>query len=1279
MSGSTSEREADYASTAYTPASKDELRSYLPDDASPQQQQQHRQASPASRTLTWDDDDSAAALEANAAQMSSADFAMLAEQAHAEHAARAARAGGKRRKQSPPKFVAGTLFLKTSSSAKLRSIGDDGSGSGQKRLPQLQARNSRHVFAGTPLDFSPSSEGGKRNQQVDPAALAVLHAPLSAPAEYAQMSVSMPHLHAASAHKKSQSVVTSTTLLSRHDPSQFIEDPIRLREELFAARKSLSVAEKTLVHARTEIAKLQAHKKKQEKELAEVLSRKIGEGADTASGGLQLIKSERNLISGMLTKMRELEERVAVAEADRAQALRENQEQHHRLMHASKSALFFEEEAKRLMDLLAKAKAHRDLSKFLVSHHASSDEAKDEDGSQASKAVESALIDFHQSENRRLVAANKALTERLAKSAKKEAAWRNAEQEYVRNLSEGRILVQDTYKENERLRREIAESQNAVRGASAEVEALNARVLQYQRDESVYATQRSKLMRENAALTNALNIKKEQYLTLATNYRKIGGQHGIIAEDEAESSAAAGASPKSRSPARGGSIGGSGAGSSSVKASRPATAESRVVASFVDMHSHATPQKSTATASKAAPASRVAATPEPKQAAAVAEPKSGEDEDEYVDDTVAEAVPALKSSKKAAAAKPMTKEKTPSKSAAAAAEKESKPKAVEKQKAVAPAAAAAPKADRQASVKPAAAASGAASPDKPASAAASKPGSAKDSAATTKEPVTSSVDEKEEASPPAESKPVLTVDPSTPATPAAATPRPDEASLTVEVSAAPERPKTAVQTKPLEVIPAREPAPSNAVGCDTCMSAAVRQCVDCESPFCLDCFEDLHKGKMKGHTSHAIGAAAAEEKEVETTKDASSKPASAAAKKSDPEDSYEDDYADDDAAAAAPKAESAAASAKGGETAKDILASKRLASAGSRSNFAKDVAVPRTPAVPLCDACSFSLVEVVCKDCKPVMQCCAGCDEEVHTLPARKSHARKPFVAAAAQAESKKPAEPSAKADAIAASSSPAVVAAAAPASIVGTGAMCEVCDSIVATVFCGTCRAGWQTMCEGCDVDMHASKANAAHVRTPIVTAAADAAAPVASTDAAAAAASPAPADAAPSAAPAAAAAPSSVSDHFAEKQKERASRPSVFSATTARPSSAAAKSTPLCSNCFAVTASLRCTTGCGALCNECSTEMHIPATKRDHAIEPLAATPAPRARPPSARNTRPPSASATAKPTVVREEEEGEGVAVATIPAAAAPASAIPAAAPAVNAQLGGEGESSSEEEDD
>ena len=1232
MSGSASDREADYASTAYTPASasKDELRSYLHDDVQEQQQQP-----PAARTLTWDDNDSGA-LDSHATQLGSADFALLAEQAHADHAARAARAGVRRRKaSSPPKFVAGTLFLKTSSSAKLRPIGDDGSGSSQKRLPQLAARNSRHVFAGTPLDFAPSSEGGKRNQQVDPAALAVLHAPLSAPAEYAQMSMSMPSLHGGSAaHKKSQSVVTSTTLLSRHDPSQFIEDPIRLREELFAARKSLSVAEKTLVHARTEIAKLQALRKKQERELTEVLSRKIGEGADTASGGLQLIKSERNLISGMLTKMRELEERVATAEADRANALRENQEQHHRLMHASKSAVFFEEEAKRLMDLLAKAKAHRDLGKFLASQHASSDESKGDDESQASKAVEATLIDFHQSENRRLVAANKALTERLAKAAKKEAAWRNAEQEYVRNLSEGRILVQDTYRENEKLRRELAESQNAVRGASAEVEALNARVLQYQRDESVFATQRSKLMRENAALTNALNIKKEQYLTLATNYRKIGGQHGIVADDDGDAGATGG-SPKSRSPARGGgsSSSGGGAGSSSVKASRPATAESRVVASFIDMHAHNThtPQKSASNG--AASASRVAATPEPKYAQA-----KGGAEDEYADDTVAEAqaTPAAKPSHKAAAAakpspkpaaeKPLAKEKTPAKPAAAAAEKESKPKPAEKQKSVAPAAAAAPKAEEQVSVKPAAAAT--AAPEKPA-AAASKPASAKDSAAP-KDSTPVSAAEKTEATP---SKAALTIDPSTPATPATATPGPNEMPITVEVSAAPERPKTAVQTKPLDVIPAREPAPSNAVSCDTCMSAAVRQCVDCESPFCLDCFEDLHKGKMKGHTAHKIGAAAE-------------------AKKPDPEDSYEDDYADDDDAAPKPAASSAKV-----ETAKDVLASKRLASAGSRSHFAKDVAVPKPSGAPLCEACSFSLVEFVCPECKPTLRCCTECDEEVHTLPARKSHVRKPFAAdAAAQKETKKP-ETDPKKDVVPAASSS--TAASAPAS--SGGEMCEVCDSIVATVFCGTCRAGWQTMCAGCDGDMHATKANAAHLRTPIVAAPATraAAAPAVS----------------------AASAPSSVSDHFAEKQKERASHPSVFSATTARPSSAAANSTPLCSNCFAVTANLRCNTECGPLCNECSTEMHIPANKRNHAIEPIAApaaaTAAPRARPPSARTTRPPSASATAKPTVVREEEEGEGVVAARIPGAAAPASAT--AAPATKlAQLGGDGESSSEEDD-
>jgi hypothetical protein len=1188
----------------------------------------------------------------NAAQLTAADFAIYAAKTQQQHEARriAAAAGtpispiitsptrGRKQTVAPianssssqaalpvkPAFSGSTFFGSGVKHNQWPQSSTDSVTAQQqkkvKKLPKLEPTNSRHIFAGGTLDFSAATEekndgtfvapGSKKVLQLNREMLSTMTTPLN-PVIY-EPRLSGPALASSSSAPKLNSQgksvkrggavvsATSTATLSRPDPNVRLEDIISLKDQLHAEKRKVSAQERLMVQLRTEMQKLRADGKRKDKELIHVLSRKIGEGADTPAGGLQLIKSERLLIASMVEKLADIENKLESAEEAKSTAEKTASETAHKLSQAQQSATFYEAEAKRLVDLLARAKAHRDLGKYLSSVNGELGKAmspsqggagavppKDGESPSTSGAplspsssspslslssdpsVHQTLIEFHQSETRSLLAQNKGLKEELAKMKKQEAKWQHHESELVRHLKESRSLIQITFVENENLRKELARAQSALKQQSHELRHTEVKMREYAKNEQIWEHQRMKMHRETTAVTHTLHKQKEKYLSLAIAYRAIGGKFGAASglsampSEEAELPSETQSRSHSTSPVRasptetaasassGKSTKSDAARESHPAASKAASRESKSSAEAAPASKTATkdgqppstkpPMESTVKEPPSDAAASNSAKPSPDASAKASLLSSAKASPREKEST--KSSHSAKSSKPASAGEPKADSKPAKKaSVVPAAEIEDeedddgygsdqivdepehgkpmesgdedhvvpepehgkplgaddddfvkdepehgKPASVPESdyeddlEAVPDESVAATKSTTTAASKPSsagkaqpAAAPAAAKEDKPskdlaASAAESKVGGEKPKSAAAKKPAEKTAEKSKEAE-------------------VAALP-PSGSNLTVAVSTVPSRPVTP-QKPAAAVIPPRAPV-TTGVGCETCTGGAIMQCVDCESPFCQTCFEDLHKtAKLAKHKHVPLDA---QGKPIVEAEDAKPTTVEKAVEK-----------------AAEPKAAERVKSATKSEPAKDAPAAEPpvdqkpkitrtqsvvdvLASRPKKQHTAFDEiqedksVVPKNADAPLCSSCASELASMKCEECKPTIVTCRECDEEVHHPKALRAHHRKPLKISPEAADE----EIASYAEIAAEKWRQSQQLQAEPGTVFvlktadpdqSPSLLCQVCNELTTVFTCPSCREGRQRLCADCDATRHAAPKYSHHSRTPIV-----------------------------------------------------------------------------------------------------------------------------------------------------------------------------------------------------
>ena len=984
----------------------------------------------------------------NSASMGSQDFAALAAKTQQQHAAR-------RRGLPPskPAFSGSTFFgsrvkhpdwPQSATDTVTKQL------SGKKKLPQLlEPKNSRHIFGGPTLDFSPSNDDLGRpvssssvrgSVSPDRGMLVAMTTPLANPVLHnpnLRHSPSAPTLSSSppsasptrkKQHPKPSLSVHSTSFMARPDPSIVIEDTIALKDQLWAVKRQNAANEKTIMQLKTEIAKLRSDGKKKDRDLSQVLTRKIAsENPDSpVKPTLQLIKSERTLISGMVEKIAMMENQLAAAEATNKALEKTNQDAQAKIITLQQSSHTFETEAKRLMDLLAKAKAHRDLSKFLQSSHNADVDSKD-----AHVEVEKTLIEFHQTENRNLVEQNKQLLAQVQRARRQETKWLQQESTYMKNLSDSRQLIQMTYLENESLRKELHQAHMALKSASGEIQVKDGRLAQQEQEIGTLTSQRNKLLKELTATTTQLNLKKEDYLKLATAYRLIGGKYGG-ANGLAVVSPQDGSDPPvddsivpiidrslspstSRTPVRS-------PASSSTHQRKKSTSPNRSVAPS-STHSPAsksiqssmkTPSRpSTSTGSRN---STTAPTPTPTQAKSQP-PTSPQPQTQSMrtnnDNTAASSLSPAQSKPNSAsthtAAPTVTPTPTnPSSRPESSQQQQQQPSSQSKlassaqvEKKEEPASPSVVEADSQKPAfvnKPVIDTAAAASDDEYAD-----DDDYADDTIADDEPVSSSPTNALESSP-------LT-SPSSPSSTKSAS-----APIKVEIDTVATRPPTATVPKPLELSPRYPPpADSQLTTCDTCTSVAVWECEECESPFCDECFNDMHMTtKMKTHAKRKIGAAdeKAPEKSAPQPVPSSTPPSAGAAASS---------------AASQPSS---------------------ISAAFSRRRLTSDRSVFRTPSGPiaddssrpLCPACLSAVATVICRDCQPTARTCSTCDQEIHEVTKTMRAHKREDINGSKSVESK---ESTSK-----------------ESGDSSTPMLCEICENSNVAYRCMSCQEGEQNLC---------------------------------------------------------------------------------------------------------------------------------------------------------------------------------------------------------------------------
>jgi hypothetical protein len=419
----------------------------------------------------------------------------------------------------------------------------------------------------------------------------------------------------------------------------------------------------------------------------------------------------------------------------------------------------------------------------------------------------------------------------------------------------------------------------------------------------------------------------------------------------------------------------------------------------------------------------------------------------------------------------------------------------------------------------------------------------------------------------------------------------------------------------------------------------VVNCTECESPFCKDCFDDLHSAaKTKGHKTTPIEQPVA------------SPPPPAASKKGSEEgeedEEYEDDTVDADLGLQKPlqnkqKAPSAVAAASSTTSPSkqprrasvvEHFAERAKQQQGDepKSDYKKDAAgaVPASSAA-LCGVCKSSLAAIACDECNPKLIACEECDMEHHLHRERKQHKRKPMEAGSEAA----PATP-----------------AAAPA---GPAQLCELCELAPVTWRCATCPATMNVLCDDCDEGAHDSKKTSVHKREPVV------------------------AEAVP-------VRRSSVVEHFAARGRSAEPKANPFAASPSDGAVSAKKVAadvgPLCFNCDAATATVVCDDGCGMLCADCSSQLHARGPSQKHSVSALG--PMVPAATPSAVPSSAGASSVAASPASAQPVGSTTGGAGASRPQTAASTgqAAKPSAVGTVQGSMGGTadaGESSSDDD--